>query len=422
MLGELLRPEIEELIERRDFTGMRQALSELVTAELADLFADLPPEDVAIVFRILPRERAADVFACLPMDRQESLLHAMGQEQVAAVLNDMAPDDRTALLEEVPSAFAQRLLGLLTPNERRIAVNLLGYPEDSVGRRMTPDYVAIRDTWTVAEMFTHLRSVGREKETLNILYVVDDRGLLIDDILLRQIVLADPAARVADLMDGNFVALRAADDQEEAVRAFKKHDRTALPVVDSTGTLVGIVTVDDVLDVAEEEETEDVQKMGAVQALEAPYLDVRLRTMVRKRASWLLVLFLGELLTATAVGHYESEIAAAVVLAVFMPLIISSGGNSGSQAATLVIRAMAIGEINLRHWWVVMRREFMAGLMLGGILGLVALVRVIVRPPAPDLAGKCPGRPQAARPGRRTGTGKVSAATDGRSTDQLPLL
>ncbi len=381
MLGELLLPEIEELIEARNFAALREALVDLPAADIADIFADLPPERVAVIFRILPREKATDVFEYLPVEAQEAALRALGKEQVAAVLNEMDPDDRTALLEEIPGEAAQRLINMLSPDERRVAVRLLGYPEESIGRRMTPDYVAIRQDWTISHVFSHLRLVGKDKETLNVVFVTDERGHLIDDIRLREIVLADPNDTVADLMDGHYAFLRANDDQEEAVRAFKKYDRSALPVVDSSNTLVGIVTIDDVLDVAEREETEDVQKMAAVAVLEAPYLDTSFMTMVKKRAGWLLVLFVGELFTATAVGYFEHEIAAAVFLAVFMPLIISSGGNSGSQASSLVIRAMAVGEVTLKDWMRVLRRELASGLMLGCILGVVAFGRVMVRPP-----------------------------------------
>lgn len=380
MLGDLLQPEIEELIEARDFSALREALADLPPEDIADLFSDLPPEHVAVIFRILPRDKATHVFAHLPVESQESALKALGQEQVAAVLNDMAPDDRTALLEEMPGEASQRLINLLSPEERRVAVKLLGYPEESIGRRMTPDYVAMRSDWTISHVFSHLRHVGMHKESLNVLYVTDEKGHLIDDIRLRDIVVADMNKTVTDIMDGNYVFLRAHDDQEEAVRAFKKYDRSVLPVVDSDNVLVGIVTVDDVLDVAEQEETEDVQKMAAVQVLDAPYLDTPFWTMIKKRAGWLLALFLGELLTATAMGHFEKEIAAAVVLALFIPLIISSGGNAGSQGTSLIIRALALGEVSLSDWWRIMRREVMSGLILGSILGAVAFVRIVLWP------------------------------------------
>jgi len=288
----------------------------------------------------------------------------------------MAPDERTRLLEEMPATATKQLLALLSPEERAVAVRLLGYPEDSIGRLMTPDYLAVRADWTVQQCLDHIRAHGRDSETLNVIYVVDERGRLVDDLRIRQLLLAPPDARVAAISDGKFASLRASDDQESAIRVFQEYDRVALPVTDSDGVLLGIVTVDDVLDVAAEEATEDIQKIGGTEALEEPYMATRLGALVRKRAKWLVVLFLGEMFTATAMGWFEKEIARAVVLALFVPLIISSGGNSGSQAATLVIRAMALGEVTLRDWWKVMRREIQCGLLLGGILGGIGLVRV----------------------------------------------
>ncbi len=380
MLGKLVGPDIVEMIQQRNFTALRSSLRRLTPVTVAEIFTDMSPEDVAVVFRVLPREFAADIFEYLPFESQEALLKSLGTEHVAAVVNAMDPDDRTALLEELPAEATKRLLSLLTPGERRIATQLLGYPSESIGRRMTPDYVAVYADWTVGQVMEHIRRVGHDKETLNVIYVIDERGRLVDDIRLRELVLADPTAVLADKMDRQFFALRADQDQEEAVRAFKRLDRVALPVVDTAGVLVGMVTVDDVMDVAEEEATEDIQKMAAVQALEAPYLDVGLFTMVRKRVIWLAVLFVGQMFTATAMGYYENEIASAVVLVLFLPLIISSGGNSGSQATSLIIRALAVGQLHVHDWRRVLYRELASGLVLGLVLGLIALVRITLWP------------------------------------------
>src|SRR5262249_38954583 len=249
-------------------------------------------------------------------------LHGLGQNHVAEMLNEMAPDDRTALLEELPGSVTRQLIDLLSPEERHVATQLLGYPEGSVGRLMTPNYVAIRDTWTVAQVIEHLREVGRDMETLNILYVVDERGKLVDDIRLREIVLAPAVRQISEIADYTVTSLVATDEQEEAVRAFERYDRVALPVVDGRGVLVGIVTVDDILDVAQAEATEDIQKLGGVQALEEPYLETGFAALVRKRAIWLCALFLGELLTTSAMAHFESELKRALVLSLFIPLII----------------------------------------------------------------------------------------------------
>ncbi len=372
------RAEVNRLVQTRALTRLRETLSGYAPPQLAELLGALPLEDQVIAFRVLPRDLEAEVFEYLPLPEQEQLLKALAQEDVARIINEMSPDDRTLLLEELSANVTRQLLALLTPEERQIAVNLLGYPADSVGRLMTPDYISVRREWTVQQVLDHIRAHGQDSETLSMIYVVDERGVLIDDIRNRSFLLAPLAARVADLMDNRFAALKATDDQETAVRVIQREDRYALPVTDSAGVLLGIVTIDDVLDVAEAEATEDIQKLGGVEALDEPYMQIGLLQMIRKRAGWLVILFLSEMLTATAMGFFENEIARAVVLALFVPLIISSGGNSGSQAATLVIRALALEEIKLRDWWRVMRREVLSGLALGSILGVLGFLRISI--------------------------------------------
>src|SRR3989441_8325900 len=306
MIGSLLQPELVELIRQRDFNQLRQILSDFPAPDIAEILGDLSADDKAVLLRILPRALAAEVFEYLKVVDQEQLVQALGNEQVARILNEMPPDDRTALLEELPAAATQKLLNLLSPAERKIAADLLGYPKDSIGRRMTPEYVAIQQNWTVAEVLEHLRKVGRDRESLNQLYVVDERGHLVNWVRLRNVVVADLNTPVVELLEPQIITLRAADDQETAVAAFKKYDVTLLPVVDSHDKLVGVVTVDDVLDVIEKETTEDMQKMGGMEALEAPYLKISLRQMIRKRAGWLSVLFISEMFTATAMGYFQN--------------------------------------------------------------------------------------------------------------------
>lgn len=379
MLSQLLQPEIRALIDERDLGTLKEILSDWTPTDIADLITNIPAENEQfIIFRLLPKDLAADTFEYLDFDMQMNIIKAMGKEEVAAILNEMSADDRTALLEELPSAAAKQMIMMLSPDERRIATSLLGYPENSVGRLMTPDYIAVKPDWDIMRTLEHIRKYGKDSETLNIIYVIDDKGKLIDDIKIREVLLAPAESKIHDLMDANFVELNVHDDQEKAVEVFKKYDRVALPVVDAYGFLIGIVTIDDMLDVAEEEATEDIHKLGGTEALEEPYIDTTVFEMVKKRGKWLVVLFIGEMLTASAMGFFEDQISKAVILTLFVPLIISSGGNSGSQAATLVIRAMSLGEIHLKDWWRVMRREIVSGFMLGIILGAVAFLRMII--------------------------------------------
>lgn len=382
-----LSTDLAAAIHAQNFAAVRRAVDDLPPADVADLIGELSEQDEALFFRVLPRKLAAETFSYIPAERQEILLRAMSQEVVAAILNEMAPDDRTDLLEELPGAVTKQLLALLSPKERAVATTLLGYPENSVGRLMTPDYVAIQPEWNVTRVLDYVRKYGHDSETLNLLYVVDERGMLLDDIRMRRFLLAPVDTFVADLMDERFVSLKATDDQESAIVLFRQTDQMALPVTDSDGMLIGIVTVDDMLDVAEIEATEDIQKIGGSEALDEPYLAIAFDRMVRKRAGWLVILFLSEMLTATAMSFFEHEIQRAVVLALFIPLIISSGGNSGSQAATLVIRAMALGEVTLPDWWRVMRREFFSGLALGGVLGMIGFLRITIWSLFSDLYG-----------------------------------
>jgi len=376
MVGKILVPEIKSLIDARNFAALREMFREWPPADVAEVILDMEEDDQAIIFRILPSALAADVFEYLDVEAQQKLLHEMAHEQVVGILNEMSPDDRTALLEELPSAATRQLIKLLTPQERQVAQSLLGYPEGSVGRLMTPDFIAINEDWTVQDVLTYVRENGQDRETLNIIYVVDERGKLIDDLRIREFLLRPLDARVSDFRDHTFTALKVNDSQQEALNVFRKYDRTALPVVDSSDVLVGIVTIDDMLDVAEEEATEDIQKLGGMEALDEPYTTIPFLRMVKKRATWLILLFLGEMLTATAMQGYNGEIEKAAILAMFLPLIISSGGNSGSQATTLVIRAMALGELGLRDWFRVVGKELRAGVALGLILGVIGFFRI----------------------------------------------
>jgi len=379
--------ELAAILRTRDYPRLRDMVRNRPPDNLAELLTDLDLDDQAVVFRLLPRKDAAATFEYLEQEAREALLKTLSKEDVAALLNNMAPDDRTMFLEELPGPVTRDLLALLTPQERAIAVTLLGYPEGSIGRLMTPDYVAVRESWTIQQVLDYVRTHGQDSETLNVIYVVDEHGVLIDDLRIREVLLADPVRRVSEIMDRHMVTLKATDDQQTAVAVFRQHDRSALPVTDTAGVLIGIVTVDDVLDVAETEATRDIQRIGGSEALDEPYMEIAFTRMIQKRAGWLTALFLGEMLTATAMGFFETEISRAVVLALFVPLIISSGGNSGSQASTLVIRALALGEVTLSDWWRVMRRELGAGLALGAILGIIGFLRITLWSAFSDIYG-----------------------------------
>jgi magnesium transporter len=373
-VGDALR----DIIHQRNWDQLRERLRELNPSDVADLIIALPAEEEAFVFRVLSKEQAAEVFSYLPPDHQEELIASLTNEQVRSVLQSMTPDDRTRLLEEMPAEVTRRLLATLSPEELKNVRFLLGYPEDAAGRYMTPRYVTIEPIMTAGQALEHIRKTGRGKETVNVVYIVDAKGRLVEDIRLSSLVLADPETKVLDIQDPPMVKILATDDREEVLKAFERYDRLALPVTDVDGHMLGIITVDDILDVAEQEATEDIQKLGGQAALDAPYLNVGVWSMVRKRAGWLSALFLGEMLTATAMSYFEGEIARAVVLALFVPLIISSGGNSGSQATSLIIRSLALRELRLRDWFHVFRRELISGLCLGALLGAIGFIRIVL--------------------------------------------
>lgn len=387
MLEKLMVPNVRQLLAANDEATLAEALDRWLPADVASVLRELHDSERVAAFRLLKGPHAVHAFEYLDRQTQKRLLAQLTPEHTARLLNEMAPDDRTALLAEYSQNEFERSLALMSEEQRKIARSLLQFPEKSVGRLMTPDYIAAREHWTIRELLDYIRNHGKDSETLNVVYVVDAELHLIDDIRIRQVLLAEPEKTVESLMDRQFVALKVTDDKRMAVDMFRRYDRTALPVVDSDGILRGMVTIDDVLDVAEQVATSEIQRLGGSEALEEPYVQTPLLTMVRKRASWLVVLFLGELLTATAMGYFEKEIERAVVLALFVPLIISSGGNSGSQAATLIVRALALGEVRLRDWWFVLRRELISGALLGTILGSIGFLRIALWSGFSDIYG-----------------------------------
>ena len=374
MIAALLKPELDELIEKKAWVAIKEVLEEVPAVDVAELLEELEPEVAIVIFRLLKKVKAADVFSYLSTAKGIELLEVFSREQLSDVMNNLEPDERVALMEELPGDLTQKLFNSMDPKNIAQVRMLLGYPAESVGRLMTTNYVKIKKDWTVEKSFEHIRKYGRTAETVNVIYVVDEEEKLIDDLRITQIIVADAESKISDIMDSSFEALSAFDDQEDAVRMLSKYDRIALPVVDSGGILVGIVTVDDILDVAEEETTEDMHLMAGMVALNKTYSETTMGDMVGKRIGWLVILFLGQMLTVTAMAGFEGALATAAVLALFIPMIISSGGNSGSQAATLIIRAISTDDISLSDWFKVFKKEFMSGLLLGAIIGFLGTI------------------------------------------------
>jgi magnesium transporter len=366
-----LQETLESLVRKDNPETLRHFLDNQNISDIAELVEDNEEYEVEMI-RVMSVNRAARTFKILESSTRERIIHSLPPYKSAELLNELPADDRTAFLEELPSNVVRELIKTLNPEERKITLSLLGYPENSVGRLMTPDYVYIYEHNTVAEVLEIIRKVGKNSETIDVVYVINEKGELIDDIRIREFILASPHTKVKELMDGRFITLHAEDDQETANEAFKMNNRVALPVVSRTNKLLGIVTIDDVLWVASEEFTEDIQKIGGTEALDQPYLEMPLIQLYKKRVIWLIVLFFGELLTIMAMTGFQHEIAKVVILATFIPLIISSGGNTGSQAATLIIQAMALGEITIADWWRIMKREILSGLLLGVTLCLIS--------------------------------------------------
>jgi magnesium transporter len=369
--------QFRNIIQSEDVLHIREFLNNQNISDVAELIYEFPEFESQIIGN-LSIHRASSTFKILDVPTQKRVIQELPAFKTAELLNDLSADDRTSFLEELPSEVVKELIKTLDPEERKITLALLGYPESSVGRLMTPDYIAVQKNWTVREVIDHIREVGKDSETIDVIYVVDDKGIFIDDVRIREIILANPDKKIEDVIDYRYIALNVNDDQETASEAFKMNNRVALPVLDNNKVMLGIVTIDDVLWITQEKFSEDIQKIGGTEALDEPYLEMPLLKLFKKRIVWLVVLFLSEMLTTTAMSYFEDEIAKAVVLAIFIPLIISSGGNSGSQASTLIIQAMALGELTIADWWRVIRRELQSGLLLGAVLGIIGFTRVML--------------------------------------------
>ena len=372
-----LQEQFEEIIASEDKLAIQDFLNDQNISDVANLIYDNPDYESQIISH-LSIHRAAGVFKILDPAEQKRIIENLPPFKSAELLNELPADDRVAFLEVLPNSVVRELIKTLDPDERKITLELLGYPENSVGRIMNPDYVYVYEYNTVKEVIETIRRFGTNSETIDVIYVINYKGELLDDIRIREIILASPEMKVNELMDDRFISLNANDDQELANAAFKMNNRVALPVTDDHNILLGIITIDDVLWITNEEFSEDIQKIGGTEALDEPYLDISILKLLKKRAGWLVLLFLGEMLTASAMQFFQHEIETATVLALFIPLIMSSGGNSGSQASTLIIQAMALGELTVKDWWKVMRRELITGMLLGIILGSIGLLRIFI--------------------------------------------
>jgi magnesium transporter len=365
-----LQEKFESIIATEDKLQIQDFLNHQNISDVAELIYENEEIESQIIAH-LSIHRATSVFKILELPTQKRIIKDLPAFKTAELLNALSPDDRTAFFEELPSSAVRELVKTLTPDERKITLSLLGYPENSVGRLMTPDYVYVYENDTAADVLNTIRKYAKNSETIDVIYVINDKGELLDDIRIKDFILAAPEKKVNELMDGRVIVLHAEDDQETAGEAFKMNNRVALPVVSKSNKLLGIVTIDDVLWVAEEEYSEDIQKIGGTEALDEPYLDVPLLKLYRKRIIWLLILFVGETLTIAAMSGFQQTLEHLLVLSTFIPLIISSGGNSGSQAATLIIQALALGEISITDWWRIAKREILSGLLMGVTLGVI---------------------------------------------------
>jgi magnesium transporter len=371
-----LHEQFETIIQTEDKLVIREFLDDQNISDVAELVYEFPEYESQIIAN-MSVNRAASVFKILDLSTQKTIIHELPANTTAALLNELPADDRTDFLEELPSNVVRELIKLLDPDERKITLSLLGYPENSIGRLMTPDYVYVYPWNTIEEVFATIRKYGKDSETINVIYVINEKGELLDDIRIRDFILNTPDKKVSELMDDRFVALHAEDDQETVSEVFKMNNRVALPVVSKSNKLLGIVTIDDILWVASEEFSEDMQKMGGTAALDEPYLDVPLFKLYKKRIIWLIILFIGETLTIAAMSSFQKTLEQVLVLSTFIPLIISSGGNSGSQAATLIIQAMALGEITVSDWWRIARREILSGFFMGVTLGVFGFLIIL---------------------------------------------
>jgi magnesium transporter len=381
----LLKPEIEELLKNKNYRELKDVIINWEPADIAELLDELEKEEAIRIFLMLPKNLQVEVFSEFDGETQKKIIESLKDEEIKTIISGLAPDDRTSLFEEIAPNLTRKLLDFLSPNERREALTLLGYPKNSVGRLMTPDYVAIKPEWTIKKAIEHIRKYGKDAETINMIYVVDDDFHLVDDIPLRRIILSEPEQKVEEIMDFQFISISPYEDQEKAIEIMKKYNLVALPVTDNDNYLLGIVTIDDIIDVMEEEQTEDITKISAIHPtpvgleLITKIKEIPIIKLYKSRVVWLLFLLLMDLFTGGIIQGFQQTIAKYVVLVTFLPVVIDTAGNAGSQSATLVIRAMALKTVEIKDWLYLLLREIAVSFFLGITMGIGISFMGIIR-------------------------------------------
>ncbi|MDG4946047.1 magnesium transporter [Weeksellaceae bacterium KMM 9713] len=374
---EVNKNNFRELIKKKDFRTLKVSLNQMNNVQLAKIIEEMSPTEEIIMYRLLDRRLSKEVFKHLSTNKKKEVIKGLLENdlKLSNLINDIEPDDRTAFFEELPKDVTESLLQLLTEEEREIAVKLLGYPKDSIGRLMTPEYIAMKAEDSIADTLLYIRKNGKDSETLNVIYAVDQDWKLIGDVRIKSLLLASPEQTIGEIMERDFIALNPKEDQEIAVKVFKDYDRVALPVIDESGKLIGITTFDDIMDIEEEESTEDFHKFGAFQSAVSNPLNARIFNLYKQRILWLLALVFMNIFSGTAIASFEDVLQATVSLVFFLPLLIDSGGNAGAQSATLMIRSLAMGDVKLADWYKLIFKELLVSLLLGVTMALgVSLV------------------------------------------------
>lgn len=370
--------EIRDLLKKGQYTKLRQLIQELNNADMADYLEEMEESEVIKIFRILPKDMAADVFSYLEIDQQQSIITSLSDKDAARIIDNMMSDDAKELMEEMPANVVKRLIANTRPDTRQAINHLMRYPEDSAGSIMTVEYVDLKENQTVAEAIERIRKVGLDSETINICYVLDTKRTLVGTVALRYLLLSEPDAVIGEMMHKNVISLHTLMDQEEVARQFKKYEFTAMPVVDNEDRLVGIITVDDVVDILEEETTEDIEKMAALMPSDKPYLKTSVFETFKKRIPWLLLLMISATFTGGIITSFENALSRYVVLTAYIPMLMDTGGNAGGQASATIIRGLSLDEVEFSDWWIVVWREIRTAVLCGVVLAVCNFAKLML--------------------------------------------